>query len=36
LFNKLKEKYAKIDEHKTILKKVVGNAVEAGKLAKAS
>jgi hypothetical protein len=36
LFNKLKEKYAKIDEHKTVLKKVVGNAIEAGKLAKAS
>jgi hypothetical protein len=36
LFNKLKEKYAKIDEHKTILKKVVVNTPAPGKLAKAS
>jgi hypothetical protein len=39
LFNKLKEKYAKIDEHKVVMKKVIVNndAVnKVGKLAKAS
>ncbi len=36
LFNKLKEKYAKIDEHKAVLKKVVVTAPAPGKLAKAS
>ena len=39
LFNKLKEKYAKLDEHKAVMKKVIVNndaVSKPGKLAKAS
>ena len=39
LFNKLKEKYAKLDEHKTVFKQVINSfdiTGKTGKLAKAS